>query len=149
MPNKEDFQKELKEKVKEGVKPSDLRRLKKSKSDSNIPKTSSPLSVSTSLTRSKSNQSTFSDPKYPYTTLISQQEELDKLKKETSSKSTTIGLLRKKIDELEQVAPQPLLTDQLKEKQKEIEDLRKKLEEKQATTELDNSLLARRKSLKD
>ena len=47
---KQDFQKELKEKVKEGVKPSDLRKLKKSKSDSDLPNTpkSQPLQHSQS-----------------------------------------------------------------------------------------------------
>jgi hypothetical protein len=139
---KSQLQKELKEKVKEGIKPSDLRKLKKSKSDSDIPK----APPSTPLTRSQSNQPT--DAKYPYTSLISQQEELEKLRKETSTKSTTISLLRKKNEELEKMVPQPLLNEQLKEKQKEIENLRKKLEERN-NPELDASLLARHKSLKD
>jgi hypothetical protein len=46
-----------------------------------------------------------------------------------------------------------LLQEQLKEKQREIEELRKQLEEKPETTtdfpELDQSLMARHKSLKD
>src|SRR5436309_4389702 len=37
---KENLQKELKEKVKEGVKPSDLKKLKRSKSEGDIPKAS-------------------------------------------------------------------------------------------------------------
>src|SRR5579871_1860789 len=100
---KQDLQKELKEKVKEGVKPSDLKKLKRSKSADDIP-TAPLLPLSTPLNRSKSTEP-FQDPKYPYTTLISQQEELDKLKKETVAKSDTIALLRKKITELEQTTP--------------------------------------------
>jgi chromosome segregation ATPase len=46
---KQDLQKELKEKVREGVKPSDLKKLKKSKSADDIPTSSTP-----SLPRSKS-----------------------------------------------------------------------------------------------
>jgi predicted nuclease with TOPRIM domain len=65
----EQFQKELKEKVKEGIKPSDLKKLKKSKSEGDLK---------------------------PWT------------------------------------PPDFLLTDQLKEKQKEIESLRQKLEGKNA-----------------
>src|SRR5215213_2397765 len=92
---KQDLQKELLEKVKPGTKPSDLKR---SKSASDIP-LAPPLP--TPLNRSKSTEP-FSDPKYPYTTLISQQQELENLRKESESKSTTISLLRKKIAELEQ-----------------------------------------------
>jgi len=118
---KENLQKELKEKVKEGVKPS---KIKKSRSAEPIGLTP-PVPP---LQRSKSNEP-FTDPKYPYTTLISQQEELDKLKKETQAKSDTIALLRKKIGELEKIPPRPLLVDQLKEKQQEIEALRKQGED--------------------
>jgi len=42
-----------------------------------------------------------------------------------------------------------LLSEQLKEKQKEIEELRKKLEGKPETTELDQALAARHQGLKD
>jgi len=94
---KKDFQKELQTKVKPGVKPSDLKKLKRSKSASDIP-TSLPVTNN-------------SDP------------------------------------------PNILLQDQLKAKQIEIESLRKQLEEKNTSTteltELDNSLFARHKSLKD
>ena len=48
---KQDLQKELKEKVKEGVKPSDLKKLKRSKSADDIP---SSLTPNPSLPRSKS-----------------------------------------------------------------------------------------------
>src|SRR3954468_8193331 len=117
---KDQLQKELKDKVKPGVKPSDLRKLKRSKSADDIP--SAPTSIPVS--RSKSTEP-FKDPKYPYTTLISQQEELDKLKKETTAKSDTIKLLRQKIEELE-TKDTPA-----------------------NSRELDNSLLARHKNLKD
>src|ERR1043165_1605148 len=104
---KEELQKEIKEKVKPGIKPSQLKKLKRSKSSGDIPK--APLPNSVPVSRSKSNS--FHDPKYPYTTLIAQQEELEKLKKESETKSTTITLLRKKIEELEktlnQASPNP------------------------------------------
>ena len=145
---KQQLQQELKDKVKPGVKPSDLRKLRRSKSADDIPSTP-PTSIPVS--RSKSNQP-FQDPKYPYTTLISQQEELDKLKKETETKSTTISLLRKKNEELEQQLktnpPTQLLQDQLSEKQQEIESLKEQLETKPTLPELDNSLMARHQNLK-
>src|SRR4051812_41089697 len=50
---KQDLQKELKEKVKEGVKPSHLKKLKRSKSEGDIPKTS-PLPNSVPLKKSQS-----------------------------------------------------------------------------------------------
>lgn len=144
---KQDLQKELKDKVKPGVKPSDLRKLKRSKSADDI--TTPPTSIPVS--RSKSSEP-FKDPKYPYTTLISQQEELDKLKKETETKSTTISLLRKKNEELEQQIknnpPAQLLQDQLLEKQQQLEQLRQQLATKPTLTELDNSLFARHQNLK-
>ena len=163
---KQNLQKELLAKVKPGTKPSHLKKLKRSKSADDIP-TAPSLPTSTPLTRSQSNQP-FTDPQYPYTTLISQQEELEKLQKETTAKSATIALLRKKIEELEQQnPPNALLTDQLTEKQKEIESLRetsqnlRKQLEKQGVyselsqnkppepSELDTALLARHQSLKD
>src|SRR5437868_7719938 len=132
--NKEKLQKEIKEKVKPGVKPSDLKKLKRSKSADDIP--NAPASVP--LTKSQSNPPL--ETKYPYTTLISQQQELDRLQKETETKSTTISLLRKKIDELEKNnPPHILLQDQLQEKQKQIESL---------TQDLDNSLFARQQAVK-
>lgn len=155
---KQDLQKELKEKVKPGVKPSHLRKLKRSKSEGDIPK-APPLPQSTPLSKSQSNPP-LTETKYPYTTLISQQQELEKLQKETQAKSDTIALLRKKITELEKEGihselsqksnpPSQLLQDQLSEKQTQIEALRKQLETKPNLTELDNSLQARHKSLKD
>jgi uncharacterized phage infection (PIP) family protein YhgE len=86
---KEQLQQELQEKVKEGIKPSDIKKLKRSKSANDIP-TAPPL---------------------------------------------------------------PLINDQLKEKQQEVENLRKKLEEsntklKETKQELDNSLFARIEAVK-
>lgn len=157
MTKKADLQKELLEKVKPGTKPSQLKR---SKSADAIPLPP----PAPDLVRSKSNE-TFSDPKYPYTTLISQAEELEKLSKESEAKSTTIALLRKKNEELEaqlkKNPPPQLLHDQLKEKQKELEELRaekelqsrfnslKNSEPSETSAELDQSLFARHKSLKD
>jgi len=143
---KEQLQQELLEKVKPGTKPSQL---KKSKSADNL----SLPSQSTSLTRSKSAE-VFTDPKYPYTSLISQQQTIEKLEKETQTKSTTIALLRKKVEELEQHPPTLLLEEQLKVKQRELEGLRKDLEEtnsklSQTKQELDKSLQARHQGLKD
>jgi hypothetical protein len=143
---KEQLQKELLEKVKPGTKPSQL---KKSKSaDQLLPK-------STPLTKSKSAE-VFTDPKYPYTSLISQQQTIEKLAKESQAKSTTISLLRKKVEELEKLKlnpPQPLLVEQLAQKQRELEDLRQQLETKtseltQSQQELDKSLAARHQGLK-
>src|SRR5918912_1068151 len=96
---KQDLQKEILAKVKPGTKPSDLKKLKRSKSADDIPQ-APPSPGSVPLSKSQSQQS-FSDKKYPYTTLISQQEELEKLRKETIAKSDTIKVLRKKNEELE------------------------------------------------
>ena len=170
---KQALQAELKEKIKPGVKASDLKKLKRSKSDSDINNIPSPPPLSVPLSKSKSQEPPFRDEKYPYTTLISQQQELEelknslssfdkerqKLKKETTAKSDTIKLLRGKIEEMEKSnPPNALLTDQLKEKQKEVEDLRKQLETKnqelnslksQHSTLLDDNLTLKHQSLKD
>ena len=145
------LQQELKEKVKAGVKPSDLKKLKRSKSADDIP-AAPPLPKAVPLSKSQSNPP-FNDPKYPYTTLITQAEKITELEKETKAKSDTISLLRKKIESLEKDPPNSLLQDQLKEKQKQIEELREELEEKdtnltQTLTELDNSLFSRHEAIK-
>src|SRR4051794_2706722 len=141
---KENLQKELLEKVKPGTKPSDLKR---SKSAEQIG-----LTPPVHLERSKSAEpQSFTDPKYPYTTLMAQQEELITLRKETETKSTTISLLRKKIEELEKSnPPNLLLQEQLAQKQQQIESLKEQLENKPLeTSELDQALLARHQNLKD
>ena len=146
---KDQLQKELKDKVKPGVKPSDLRKLKRSKSEGDISTPPAPpLPSSVPISRSKS-QEPFKDEKYPYTVLISQSQELETLRKETQAKSTTISLLRKKLEGMEKSnPPNLLLSEQLKAKQQELEQLRAKLETKPATTELDQSLFARHQNLK-
>ena len=161
---KDQLQKELKDKVKPGIKPSDLRKLKRSKSEGDISTPPAPsLPSSVSISRSKS-QEPFKDEKYPYTTLISQSQELETLRKETQVKSTTISLLRKKIEELENSnPPNLLLQEQLKAKQQEVEELRTELEQANSflnslkkylettptPTELDQALFARHQNLKD
>src|ERR1043165_121502 len=95
-PLQDQLQKELLEEVKPGVKPSDFRKLKRSKSEGDIPK--APLS------KSQSNPPT-TEVKYPYTQLISQQPTIEKLEQETTAKSDTIALLRKKIEDLEKTNP--------------------------------------------
>jgi septal ring factor EnvC (AmiA/AmiB activator) len=154
---KANLQKELKEKVKPGVKPSDIRKLKRSKSADDIP-SASPLPHSVPVSRSKSTEP-FNNPQYPYTTLVSQQQTIEKLEKETTAKSDTIKLLRKKIEDLEQSnPPNALLSEQLKEKQKALESLRAKLETTTAELNalkatnsnlLDTNLTLKHQSLKD
>jgi predicted RNase H-like nuclease (RuvC/YqgF family) len=151
---KEKLQQEIKDKVKPGVKPSDLKKLKRSKSADDIPATPSSIPVS----RSKSTEP-FQDPKYPYTTLVSQQQTIEKLEKETTAKSDTIKLLRKKIEDLEKNnPPNALLSEQLTTKQKELESLRAKLESTNSelnslkethSTLLDDNLTLKHQSLKD
>jgi len=151
---KDQFQQELNQKVKPGVKPSDLKKLKRSKSADDIPAT--PTSVP--LSKSKS-QEPFNDPQYPYTTLTSQQQTIEKLEKESTAKSDTIKLLRKKIEDLEKDnPPNQLLQDQLSEKQKDLESLRAKLEtttaelnalKKNHSNLLDDNLTLKHQSLKD
>ena len=192
---KQDLQKELQEKVKAGVKPSDLRKLKRSRSEGDIPSTNIPLPPPPPLTKS-TQPSSFTDPQYPYTTLIAQQQEIEKLTKETQAKSDTIKLFREREEKLTakkdqlvteltkvnqqikelndlvkpnnlNIPPRPLLQDQLTEKQAEIEELRAKLEtanteltelktplsqpadQEQELSDLDQSLVARHKSLRD
>ena len=112
---KENLQKELLEKVKPGTKPSHLKKLKRSKSDGDIPK-APPLPLNTS----------FTDPNQALSTL-------EELKKATDLNA--------------------LLTDQLKAKQSQIEELRKDLEKthplSNELSQLDQSLISRHKSLKD
>src|SRR5436853_5976430 len=143
--------------------------LKKSKSEEQIN-----LIPPVQLERSKSAEpKSINDPKYPYTTLISQGQEIEVLRKESETKSTTINLLRKKIGELEKSSPPlPLLQGQLAEKQKEVEELRAELEgannslsslskerqrlrtqleapNRSEASELDQALFARHRNLKD
>ena len=149
---KPEFQKELIEKIKPGVKPS---KLKKSKSADDIitPVSNIPLKKS------------HSQLEIPVIQQPSPQEQIIKLKNSVKFHAQTatnylssLQTSQAKVSELEKrlktYPPNPLLQDQLKTKQQEIENLREKLDDSNqkladATTELDNSLLARHKSLKD
>jgi chromosome segregation ATPase len=102
---KQQLQKELKEKVTAGVKPSDIKKLKRSKSADDIANPPTPL-LADQLTQ--------------------KQKELERLKKESETKSTTIRLLREKLDR--------------DTKEQEIKELKE---------QLDNSLEARTQALKD
>ena len=119
---KKDLQKELLEKVKPGTKPSDIRKLKRSKSADDLPN--------------------------PSPSRLSELEtENTELKKELELASQTVSELTKLAQK------SSLFQEQLKEKQKEVENLRGKLETKsselsQTQRELDNSLLARHQALK-
>src|SRR4051794_12916127 len=137
---KQELQKELKEKVKPGVKPSDLRKLKRSKSAGDILATPA------------------SQPKQ-----ITQLQDQVKFHAETAQNYLqALQTSQAKVSELETQLknnpPTPLLTDQLNQKQKEIEDLRQQLEnqinrplistEPTLTHQLDNALSARHQNLK-
>lgn len=156
---KSQLQKELKEKVREGIKPSDLKKLKRSKSADDIPASSTPnvpLKKSQSqleipLTQPSSKQQ------------ISQLQEQVKFHAETASNYLqSLQTSQAKVGELEEKLknnpPNALLTEQLKVKQKEVEDLRKQLEEKneelktlnqKQSTLLDDNLSLKHQSLKD
>ena len=128
---KDQLQKEIKEKVKPGVKPSQLR---KSRSLSSIPK-APPLPKSTPLTKSKS------------------AEELQPNSSKIEQLETKIATLELKLeisqrDLVEKDAEKQLFQDQLKEKQSQIENLRERLETS-STQELDQSLIKRHQNLKD
>ena len=129
---KDQLQKELLEKVKPGVKASDLKKLKRSKSAGDLPQT--PLKSS--------------EPS------ITQLQEQVKFHTQTAANYLkSLQTSQAKVSELETQLknnpPLQLLQDQLQTKQKEVESLREQLETKPALTELDNSLIARHKSLKD
>jgi|SRR6266496_2757626 len=128
---KQDLQKELLEKVKEGVKPSDFRKLKRSKSEGDIPK-APPLSKLNEMEQLK--------------------KENEQLKQEVQA--TAERLNTPSTDQVAEIRDlNVLLTDQLKAKQQEVEDLRKQLEEtnpiSNELSESDQSLISRHKSLKD
>jgi hypothetical protein len=153
---KQEFQQELLEKVKEGIKPSTVRKLKKSKSADDIP-----VSSVSSIPLKKSN----SQLEIPTSQQPSPQEQIINLKNSVKFHAQTatnylqsLQTSQAKVSELEKRLkthpPNQLLQDQLKEKQQEVESLRAKLDDSnqkltETTTELDNSLSARHKSLKD
>ena len=116
-----ELQKELKEKVREGIKPSDLKKLKRSKSEGDIPK-ASPLPKSIPLTKSKSTQ------------------ELESVSPSREELETQISVLELKLETAQR---------EIAEKEAEKQALQEKLAQPQNYQELDQNLFARHKNLKD
>lgn len=146
MTKNQEFQKELNEKIIAGVKPSTIKKLKKSKSADDI------STSSTSNIPLKKSQSQLELP-------ISQQpslgEQITQLKEQVKFHAETaanylqsLQTSQAKVSELEKKVkdnpPNVLLQDQLKEKQKEVENLREKLEKKE-----DQILELRLESIRD
>jgi len=134
---KEQFQKELKDKVKPGVKPSDLKRLKRSKSAGDIPAT----------------------PPSPTLKIKQLEDKISVLELTVETKDRELLEKESEIKQLKKnPPPHQLLTDQLKEKQKDLESLREQLAT--VSTELttlknsqdiilDENLTLKHQSLKD
>jgi predicted RNase H-like nuclease (RuvC/YqgF family) len=139
---KDQLQKELKEKVKFGIKPSDLKKLKRSKSVGDIPK-APPLPNSTALNRSKSAQE-----------LEPTNSKIEQLESKISTLELKLEVSQREIGELKAekqaaLTQKSLFAEQLKEKQKDLESLRQQLETRNSTQELDQSLTKRHQNLKD
>jgi hypothetical protein len=147
---KQELQAEIKQKVKPGVKPSQLKR---SKSLSDIPKAPLLSKSSPTLTKSKSAEEL---------ELIANKEEIiEQLETQISVLELKLETQTRELTEKE--AEKQLFANQLKEKQKEIEELRAKLEATNSNSlalvpnnpsssefsELDQSLIARHQNLKD
>src|SRR5437588_8581743 len=137
---KQELQKEILAKVKPGTKPSDLKKLKRSKSDGDIPK-APPLPKSeveqlkAELAQVKAeNQATLERLKDLHEFAKSSNSSLTN---PTQALNTLTSELKKQTDLI------TLLQDQLKEKQRELESLREKLETRVNLNELDHSLEAR------
>src|SRR3954454_23742408 len=125
-----DFQKELLENVTEGVKPSTIKKLKRSKSVDDV---ASPSSPNIPLKKSQSQlEITLNQP--------SSQEQITNLKEQVKFHAETaqnylqsLSTSQAKVSELEgklkNNPPTPLLQEQLKAKQQEVESLRKKFED--------------------
>src|SRR3954451_15328006 len=151
---KDQLQQELDEKIKPGVKPSDLKKLKRSKSADDIP-----ASPTSNIPLKKSH----SQLEIPLTQPNSK-EQITNLKEQVKFHAETaqnylqsLSTSQAKVSELEEKIknnpPNPLLQEQLKVKQQEIESLRKKLEDTNTkltdtTEQLDNSLFARVEAVK-
>ena len=149
---KQELQKELKEKVKLGVKPSQLKR---SRSMGDIPK-APPLPKS----EVEQLKAELAQVKAENQTLQAQHTQnslkgLHEFAKSSGSLTTPSEALQTLTSELEKANNlTTLLQDQLKEKQSQIEQLRKDLEAQANQTsnpaqELDQSLMARHSNLKD
>jgi septal ring factor EnvC (AmiA/AmiB activator) len=136
--------------------------LKRSKSASDIP---SPFSKGEETPFPLPPKSPTEQTKYPYTTLITQNQEIEQLKKESEAKSSTIKLLRDKIEKLED--QEFKFKQELAENEKDVIRLEKEVtkltQELKPTSELtltspnpeselselDQNLVARAKNLGD
>src|SRR5215216_84007 len=135
---KENLKKELLAKVKPGMKPSDIKKLKRSKSANDLPN---------SLPEQEAFLKELWLLLHPQTKSLSLDQPInqEELKKALKSQLN-------QLKELGNCPPPTLLTDQLKEKQTEIETLRAQLAQKnteltQTKSELDQSLEARCQAL--
>ena len=133
---KEQLQKELKEKIKPGVKASDLKKLKRSKSADDIPAT----------------------PPSPTVKIKGLEDKISVLELTVETKDRELATLESENKELKKNPPNLLLTDQLKTKQQELEKLRANLEatsselnllKKEKSTLLDTNLELKHQNLKD
>jgi len=137
---KDQLQKELKDKVKPGIKPSHLKKLKRSKSADDIP------------------------PAPPLPNLKELQDQVQFHSQTAQNYLKSLQTSQAKVSELEEKLknnpPTQLLQEQLNEKQQQIETLKKQLEKggvnsefsqvkNNPSTELDQSLISRHQSLKD
>jgi septal ring factor EnvC (AmiA/AmiB activator) len=135
---KQEHQAELKEKIKEGVKPSDLKKLKRSRSAGDIPK-APPLPTSTPLVKSKSAEQLETTPS-----------KIEQLETQITVLELKLEVQKREIQENQ--ASQAFLKDQLQTKQQALEQTQANLE--QACTQitglnqaLEQSLIARYQSL--
>ena len=119
---KEQLTKELKEKIIEGVKPSDLKKLKKSKSDSDIPTPT----LNTPLKKSQSQL------EIPLTKPSSEEQIIAQLQEQVKFHAKTASNYLKS----------------LQSSQAKVSELEEKLKN-QPTLELDQHLMARHRNLKD
>jgi chromosome segregation ATPase len=152
---KDQLQQELKKEVRPGVKPSDLKKkLKRSKSADDVV---SPSTPNIPLQKSQSQlEIPLTQPSKEET--ITNLKEQVKFHAETAQNYlTSLSTSQAKVSELEEKIkknpPTPLLQEQLKAKQKEVEELRKQKEQlnqklTENTEQLDNSLFARYEAVK-
>lgn len=155
---KDALQKELQEKVREGVKPSDLKKLKRSKSADDI------VSPSPPNPPLKKSQSQLEIPLQPNSKqqITNLQEQIQFHSQAAQNYLQSLQSAQARVSELEtslkNVPPSQLLQDQLREKQQEIEQLRKDLEQtnleltslkSQHSSLLDTNLTLKHQSLKD
>src|SRR5690348_2368597 len=109
---KEQLQKELKEKIKPGVKASDIKRLKKSKSDGDLPQAKTQI-----LNRSQSSNNIPTAPLSPVTKIKQLEDKISVLALTVETKDREITERDLEIKQLKKNPPNLLLADQLKQKQ--------------------------------